>query len=60
MDKKDEAKELEENSTQVEGYAEAVKSGFHEIGDQQGEDKADELLEKISEVKEHIRKKTEK
>ena len=59
MDKKDEVEALDENTNQAEGYVEAVKSGFHEISDDEGEAKAEEALEKIAEVREHIRKRTE-
>jgi len=59
MDKKDEIKELKDNANQAEGYVEAVKSGFQEVGDTDGEAKADEVLEKIAKVREHIRKRTE-
>jgi tRNA A-37 threonylcarbamoyl transferase component Bud32 len=59
MDKKQEVEEVKENTKQAEGYVEAVKSGFREIGDAEGEEKADEALEKISEIREHVRKRTE-
>jgi molecular chaperone DnaK (HSP70) len=59
MEKKREVEEVKENANQAEGYVEAVKSGFHEIGDAEGEEKADEALEKISEIREYVKKRTE-
>lgn len=60
MDKQQEIEALDENATQGEGYIEAARSGFREIGDSEGEAKADEALEKIAEVRRHIGKATEK
>jgi len=48
MDKKEEVEALDENANQGEGYLEAVKSGFHEVGDKEGEEKVDEALEKVA------------
>lgn len=62
MDKKGEVEALDENANQGEGsngYIEAVKSGFQEVGDEEGEAKVDEALERIAEVREHIRRKRE-
>jgi hypothetical protein len=60
MEKEREIDALEDNANQAEGYAEAAKSGFQEIGDEEGEAKADAVLEKIAEVRKHIRERTEK
>lgn len=59
MDKKKEIEALDENANQGEGYLEAVKSGFQEIGDEEGETKTEEALEKIAEVRRHINKRAE-
>jgi len=50
---------LEDDARQAEGYAEAVKGGFQEIGDEEGEKRVDEALESIAEVRRHIAKRME-
>jgi hypothetical protein len=59
MDKDQEIEALDESAAQGEGYLEAAKSGFREIGDEEGEAKADEALGRIAEVREHIRRSRE-
>ena len=59
-DRKQDIEELEDCANQAEGFAEATKEIMRELGDAEGEAKADEALEKIAEVREHIRTKTEK
>jgi hypothetical protein len=54
-DKKDEVEGLKDDANQAEGYMEAARSDFQAVGDAEGEEKADEALERIAEVREHIR-----
>lgn len=58
-DKGDEVEGLKDDANQAEGYMEAARSGFQAVGDAEGEEKADEALERIAEVCEHIRKRTD-
>jgi hypothetical protein len=60
MEKSQEIEALDDNARQCEGYLEAARSGFEQIGDEDGESKADEALERIAEVREHIRRRIEK